>query len=168
MSKIESFLYRRFIGIEGNVDEYKEKEITKKLSIGTVLVFYLIAIFMGINLIMDLKNNTISFGTISLFIIFEFLSFYIVIILRKNKLDETECYSIEEYKTKIKKLKKTCFFAGLIWGVQMLIWMQIIMPYILGENINLTLYSIMIWTFSSILFGIIMYFFSKSKLKKEF
>ncbi|HHX68093.1 MAG: DUF3278 domain-containing protein [Miniphocaeibacter sp.] len=168
MNKFENFLYKRFIGFNNNRDEYQEKEINKKLALGYIFAFYMILVLMMISFIIDTVNHTISFGTVALFLLLEFISLYIFIGIRKNKIDTTECYSQEEYRLAIKKLKKNSLFIGIFWGVSIFLFTEMLSPFLTGENFNIKFFSIIIYSIGGFIFGTIMYFLEKSKLKKEF
>lgn len=167
MNKFEKFMYKRFIGFD-NRDEYQEKEINKKLALGCIFSFYLLIIFTAISLVVDTINHTISFGTIALFLLLEFISIYVFIGFRKSKVDTTECYSEEEYKLEIKKLKKSNLFGGIFWGISMFVFMEMLRPFLTGESFYINFFNILVWSIGGFIFGTAMYFIEKRKLKKEF
>ncbi|RCW63078.1 hypothetical protein [Saliterribacillus persicus] len=158
----------RFIGVVDDRDEYQRYEIYKQLAYSGILLWYLSMLLMFINLIIDTIQNTLSFATPSLFIINMGYAIMAIVKIRKKDLDEIDCASTEEYIEKKKALKKASSLAGFQFGLFMLIFIEFVSPYLVAGEIDVRWWNILIWIFSGLFFGIIMYWFSKSKLQKHF
>lgn len=91
-----------FINTVNDRDEYQLREIYKELAFSGILLWYLTLLIMFISLIIDTVNNTLNFSTIVLFLLVMVYSINIVLRLRKKRLDDTDCASLEEYKDKKK------------------------------------------------------------------
>lgn len=161
-------ILNRFIGVQDDRDEYQLYEIHKELAFSGIMLWYLTILLMTISLIIDTIYNTLSFATPSLFIVNMIYAILTLIKIRKKQLDETDCASIEEYDKKKKQLKKSSFIAGIQWGLSMLILMEYVFPYLSTGKLNLEWWNVLIWLSGGMLFGITMYWFSKSKLQKHF
>lgn len=70
------------------------------------------------------------------------------------------------YFTQVKKLRKQIIIASIQWGGSMFVWMEYILPTLLGERINIELFQIFVLLCSTTFFGISCYIIAKSKLEK--
>lgn len=161
-------LLTSFIGSIDDRDEYQQQEIYKELALSGMLLWSLSMLIMFISLIIDTMNHTLSFSTSALLIINMIFAVTISFKLRKKHLDSTDCASLEEYQQKKKQLKKASTFAGVLWGVSMLILMQYVFPYLSTGEIDISWQNVLIWGAGGIFFGLISYRFSKSKLQIHF
>lgn len=165
---IKKQLYNNFIGAIDDRDEYQKQEINRELAVAGMGLFSFVIIFMFILLIIDTINNTLSVGTIGLFVIIYLYSLYIIIKLRKNKLNDTECSSEQNYKLMKKSLKKQGVKAGFMWGFFMLVTNTYLLPFLDTGNSNASWFDFILWSVMGSLFGIIMYLFAISKLQKVY
>ena len=166
MKRLKKKLFKHYIGYVDERDEYQKSEIYKILAITNMYSFYLISILMTGSLIFDSINHRFTFGTIALFFIQQFNAYYISIKLRKSGVDSTEFYDDTTYLLQLKKSKKQAIMAGTQWGLGMLITMDYIFPALEGEQIRLSLISVIVWACAGAFFGGFMYLFGKSKIKK--
>ncbi|MCG2353485.1 DUF3278 domain-containing protein [Staphylococcus epidermidis] len=157
-----------FINTVDDRDEYQLREIYKELAFSGILLWYLTLLVMFISLIIDTINNTLNFSTIALFLLVMVYSINIVLKLRKKRLDDTDCASLEEYKDKKEKLKKKSTIAGITWGVFMFIMMQYIFLFLSYGSIDVSWWDVLIWGIAGLAFGTIIYWSSVSKLQKHF
>lgn len=157
-----------FINTVNDRDEYQLREIYKELAFSGILLWYLTLLIMFISLIIDTVNNTLNFSTIALFLLVMVYSINIVLRLRKKRLDDTDCASLEEYKDKKEKLKKKSTIAGITWAVFMFIMMQYIFPFLSYGSIDVSWWGVLIWGIAGLAFGTIIYWSSVSKLQKHF
>lgn len=123
---------------------------------------------MMISLINDLVQQTVSFMTPTLLIVNIGYSGVIMMRLNKKGWISTDCATPEEYEINIHKLKRSSTFRGISWGLIMLLWMEYLMPLISREDINFSWIGIISWGIGGLLFGIAIYFISKSKLEKHY
>jgi Protein of unknown function (DUF3278) len=165
---VKNQILNRFIGVLDDRDEYQLFEIHKQLAFSGILLWYLSMILMFISLVIDTIQNTLSFATPSLFIINMVYAVMTLIRLRKQHLDETDCATIEEYEEKKKQLKKTSYIIGFQWGLFMVVFMEYVSPYLSTGEIDVSWSGILIYALGGIFFGMTLYLFSKSKLKKHF
>lgn len=166
MKRLEEKLFKYYIGYLDERDEYQQSVIYKIIAKVNMYSFYLISILMMGSLIFDSINHRFTFGTVALFFIQQFNAYYISIKLRKSGVDSTEFYDDTTYLLQLKKAKKQAIMAGTQWGLGMLIMMDYIFPALEGEQIRLSLISVIIWTCGGAFFGGFMYLFGKLKLKK--
>jgi Ca2+/Na+ antiporter len=157
-----------FIGTIEDRDEYQLREIYKELAFSGILLWYLLLLLMFTSLIIDTIHNTLNFSTIALFVLTMIYAVNIVSRLRKKRLDDTDCASIEEYKVKKRQIKKKSTFLGIIWGVFMLVMMQYIFPFLSYGSIDISWRYVLIWGIAGLAFGTIIYWSSVSKLQKHF
>lgn len=161
-------IINHFIGAIDNRNEYQQQEIYKELAFSGILLWYLTMSLMFISLIIDTIQNTLSLATPLLLVINMIYAIIVMIRIRKKHLDETDCASIEEYEEKRKQLKKASSLAGIQWGLFMLILMEYVSPYLSTGEIDVRWWGILTWALGGMFFGMIMYWLSKSKLKKRF
>lgn len=161
-------LLKRFIGAIDDRDEFQLQEIHKELAFSGILLWYLTMLLMFASLVVDTIHNTLTFITPALLIINMVYAINVVSKLRKKHLDDTDCASIEEYKEKKKRLKKSSTIAGVAWGIFMLILMQYIFPYLSTGDIDVSWWDVLIWIFAGVCFGTAIYWLSRSKLRKHF
>jgi predicted membrane protein len=157
-----------FIGAADNRDEYQLREIYKTLAFSGIFLWYLTLLLMFISLIIDTVHNTLNFSTIALFVLTMVYAINVVLKLRKERLDDTDCASLDEYKVKKRHIKKKSIFTGVLWGVFMLVMMQYIFPYLSDGSIDINWWSVLIWCLAGLAFGTIIYWNSVSKLQKYF
>ncbi|GAB4074675.1 hypothetical protein GCM10028778_21780 [Barrientosiimonas marina] len=161
-------LLNRFIGTMDDRDEYQRHEIHKMLASSGALLWIVTMLLMLFSLIMDTIHNKMSFITPALFIINMAYAFNITVRLRKNRLDDTDCASPEEYRVKKRQLIKSSALSGLLWGFLMLFMMEYLFPYLETGDLAMSWSNTLIWVVAGIIFGLIMYLFGKSKLNKPF
>ncbi|MEH7461580.1 DUF3278 domain-containing protein [Bacillus thuringiensis] len=159
-------IYLNFIGAMSERDEYQKQEINKELAVAGVLLWYLNMLVMVIMLVVDTIHNTISIGTIIVFVVNMIYVNYLIWKVQKKRLNETECATEEEYLERKKQLKKSGLKAGLLWGFQMFVLMCYIFPYLGSEEISVSLYDVIIWGCGGVFFGLSMYGIGLLNLKK--
>lgn len=165
MKNISDKWLRRFVGFAGERDEYQEKMIYKVLGNANVLTFYLLSVGMLASFIWDALHDQISLGTVMLFLIQQINSVYTLHHLKKYKANQTDFYDEESFVAYVKQLKKKFSLIGLQWGVWMFVWLHIIFPFLYGDPVDISLFDVGTIVVSSILFGVLTYYFSKSKLR---
>ncbi|MFC6653480.1 DUF3278 domain-containing protein [Paenibacillus rhizoplanae] len=166
LSNMEKRMLKPFVGYMEERDEYQRGEIHRVLAGACMHALYLTSGLMLISLIMDTIHHTFTFGTMALFIVQQFVAYYILIRLRKTGVAETE-YDIDaDYEKTIKALKKKFFLAGAQWGFTMLVLMEFLFPALAGEKIEIHLFNILVWCIMGAAFGIITYFLQKRNIKK--
>ncbi|WP_020061744.1 DUF3278 domain-containing protein [Bacillus sp. 123MFChir2] len=159
-------IYLNFIGAMSERDEYQKQEINKELAVAGVLLWYLNMLVMVIMLVVDTIHNTISIGTIIVFVVNMIYVNYLIWKVQKKRLNETECATEEEYLERKKQLKKSGLKAGLLWGFQMFVLMCYIFPYLGSEEISISRYDVIIWSCGGVFFGLSMYGIGLLNLKK--
>lgn len=166
MKRLEEKLFKRYIGYIDDRDEYQKSVIYMILAKLNMYLFYLTSILMLISLLFDTIHHRFTFGTFALFFIQQFNAYYILIKLRKSRVDITEFYDNNTYQNQLKKLKKQSSVAGIQWAFFMIVMNNYILPTISGDSIILNLNSFIIWILGGVFFGVIIYFFGKVKIKK--
>ena len=162
---IEKKLLKRFVGYIDDRDEYQQKMIYKILANANMMTFILLMVCMMISFIWDAWHQTVSLGTIFLFLIQQFNSYYVLAKTKKFDVVKTEVFDEETYKKELNKIKKGAILSGINWGISMFAWMEFLFPLILNDPIELKWFNICVWFIASILFGGSMYVVGKGKLK---
>ncbi|ENQ3078387.1 DUF3278 domain-containing protein [Bacillus cereus] len=165
-NKWKEKIYLNFIGAMSERDEYQKQEINKELAVAGVLLWYLNMVVMAILLVVDTIHNTISIGTIIIFVVNMIYVNYLIWKVQKKRLNETECATKEEYLERKKQLKKSGLKAGILWGFQMFVLMCYIFPYLGSNEISVSLYDVIIWSCGGAFFGLSMYGIALLNLKK--
>ncbi|MEK5447620.1 DUF3278 domain-containing protein [Paenibacillus sp. FSL R7-0331] len=165
LNNLEKRMLKPFVGYLEERDEYQQGEIHKILASACMHAFYVTTALMLISLIVDTINGTFTFGTIALFIVNQFVAYYIQIRLKKTGIAETEYDAEADYERTILRLKKKFIFAGAQWGFTMLILMEFLLPALAGEKLEIHLFSILIWLLAGAAFGICTYFLQKRNIK---
>ena len=161
-------LFNHFIGAIDARDESQQQEIYKELAFTSILLYYVTMALMMISLINDLVLQTVSIMTPILLVVN--IGYSVLIMKRLNRKEwlVTDCATPEEYEINVRRLKRSNTFGGISWGLMMLLWMEYLMPLISREEINFSWIGVIIWGIGGVLFGIAMYFVSKSKLEKHY
>ena len=165
---MKNSILNHFIGAFDERDEYQKQEIYKELALSGMIFYYLSMLLMVVSLVIDTFNNEMSIITPILVILNIGYSGYIGYRLRKKQLDTSDCATPEEYNAKKAKLKRSCIIASIQWGLSMVVMMEYIFPFIGGEDLSLSWFSILVWIIGGIAFGFFLYLMSKSKLQKQF
>ncbi len=165
-NKWKEKLYLNFIGAMSERDEYQKQEINKELAVAGVLLWYLNMLVMVIMLVVDTIHNTLSIGTIIVFVVNMIYATYLMRNIKKKNLNDTECATKEEYLEKKKKLKIDSLKAGMFWGGTMFILMSYIFPYLRSGEISVSSFNIIIWSCGGAFFGFSMYGIALLNLKK--
>lgn len=79
MKQTEQKLLKHFVGLIDDRDEYQQKMIYKVLADANMITFILLTMSMMISFIWDAWHHIISLGTIFLFLIQQFKSYYILL-----------------------------------------------------------------------------------------
>lgn len=161
-------IINRFIGVIDNRDEYQKQEIFKELAFSGIILYFFTIILMVGSFVIDTINNEISLITPALIILNIAYAGFITMRLNKKQLDVTDCVTPEEYELKKSKLKKSSTFAGLQWGLSMLLLMEYIFPLIGREKITFSWIQVIPWCLGGVAFGVCIYAFSNSKLRKHY
>lgn len=165
MNHLENKLLQRYVGYFGERDEYQEAKIYEILASSNILTFYLTTALMMISLIWDSIHQQYTLGTILLFGLQQFNSYYILFKLRKYKVQQTEFYDEKSYTSALKSLRTRSFWAGLQWGLSMFFLMTIVFPMLWHDPIKVGWIPILIWLLAGLFFGVSIYLISKSQLK---
>ncbi|MDA1586606.1 DUF3278 domain-containing protein [Bacillus cereus group sp. TH230-1LC] len=168
MMKIEwkERVYNSFVGTMSERDEYQKQEINKELSVAGIGLWWLNMLVMLIMLLVDTMNHTISIGTILVFLSNMIYANYLAFKFKKKGLSDTECATKEEYLQHKNKLRKAGLKAGLLWGFQMFVFMNYILPYVGSEEISISLFKVVIFICGGGFFGLTMYVIGLLNLKK--
>ena len=161
-------IFNHFIGAIDDRDEYQQQEIYKELAFSGIILYYLLMLLMGTSLIIDLVQQTFSLITPILLIVTIGYSGFLMKRLNKKEWMATDCATPEEYEMNVHRLKRSSTLAGISWGLMMLLWMEYLMPLISREEISFSWVGVISWGIGGVFFGIMMYFFAKSKLEKHY
>ncbi|KXT59131.1 DUF3278 domain-containing protein [Lactococcus sp. DD01] len=163
---------RRFYGIAGDFDEYKEKEVNK---IGNnafmgLWWYFMIANFIACLFAFKYPLQTLwTYIGVNLFVSVFVVGTYLIIASQKSKLNDVEVEKID-FQTAKKNVLISGILAGLYFGISM---------YFLGalinwmsENENIVSYihtprNLIISIFQAIFFGGFMYVIGRFRIKKQ-
>ena len=161
-------IFNHFIGAIDARDEYQQQEIYKELAFTGILLYYMTMALMMISLINDLVQQTFSIMTPILLVVNIGYSALIMKRLNKKEWMATDCATPEEYELNVRKLKRSSTFAGISWGLAMLLWMEYLMPLISREEVSFSWIGVISWGIGGVFFGVAIYFVSKSRLEKHY
>ena len=110
MDKFSQILFNWFTQNPTGRDEREQGVLEHKLAVMFLLTYITIVILGTISLVIDMKRETVNFGTICLLALSVILTFVSLWINRRNRLDELKAHSAEEYKQWVKKHAIKCSF----------------------------------------------------------
>ncbi|MEN2465496.1 DUF3278 domain-containing protein [Ornithinibacillus sp. JPR2-1] len=161
-------MLNHFIGVMDNRDEYQQQEIYRELAFSGMLLWSLSMLLMLVSIVVDTIQNTLSIATPALLVINMIYAFYITLRMRKKGLDSTDCASNEEYKEKMKYLRKKCTYVGILMGLTLLVFNQYLFPYLSTGEMDASWANLFSCVIAGLFFGLVMYWYSKSKLQRHF
>ncbi len=159
---------RAIFGSINERDEYQQKRINSDLAGGLMGSIYLLLFLIGINLFLDNGKSSVSFSTICLALVTELMGFYIIFVLRKNGLDNTETYSESDDYQKRVRAKQKAVFSGITFCLGLLFLTDLVPSYRQAEVIQFSFFDSLGWLVSSILVGSFVYAFLRMETKKEY
>lgn len=131
MDKFSQILFNWFTQNPTGRDEREQGVLEHKLAVMFLLTYITIVILGTISLVIDMKRETVNFGTICLLALSVILTFVSLWINRRNRLDELKAHSAEEYKQWVKKAcNKMLVFRRLFCNGDVYYY-GVIFPYIL-------------------------------------
>lgn len=163
---------KRFYGIAGDYDEYKEKEVTRignNAFIG-LWWYFLISTPLACLFAFQYPKETLwIYISLNFFVCIFVVGTYIIIASQKSRLNDVE---VEESDLRI--AKKKALRVGILSGIQFGVGMYFLGALINGvtENENIILYfhtpkNLIISIFQAIFFGGLMYLIARFRIKKE-
>lgn len=171
-SRLKIKLIKKFYGISGEFDEYKEKEINR---IGNnafmgLWLYFLFSNFIAFLFAVKHPIETLwVYLGLNTFIIIYIVSFYVIIASQKNKLNDVE---IE--KENLKPMKKKILKSGILTGLQFGIIFHLLGGLMNWATDNESFIKYITSTkniFSSVLsaifFGLVMYLVARFRVKSE-
>ena len=167
MDKFSQILFNQFTQNPTGRDEREQGVLEHKLAVMFLLTNISIVILGTISLVIDMKRETVNFGTICLLALSVILTFVSLWINRRNRLDELKAHSAEEYKQWVKKLAIKCSFFVVYFATVMFIITGVIFPYIFNDGFNFK-EQLIKCAISDVLFGGIMFIYYMIMLKKEY
>ncbi|BAQ56709.1 conserved hypothetical protein [Lactobacillus acetotolerans] len=168
MKNWKNKLMQNYLGYPGKRDEYQKSKINEILANDSMLSYYLIVVLMLISFIWDIMHQTITVGTMLLFVAVYFNSAYLTFKLKKYRVLETEFTNKEKYKAALKNAKYRSFWSGIFFGFTMLVLNCYIFPLLSNEALEtgwLVLFKSGICLLAGLAFGFCMYFMMKNKIK---
>lgn len=121
MDKFSQILFNWFTQNPTGRDEREQGVLEHKLAVMFLLTYITIVILGTISLVIDMKRETVNFGTICLLALSVILTFVSLWINRRNRLDELKAHSAEEYKQWVKKHAIKCSFFVVYFATVMFI-----------------------------------------------
>ncbi len=147
------------------VDPTREAEIDRILAALAVNLFYLTTGLMLISLLLDLWiRQSVSFGTVALLGVQQFSAWYVLLRVRRTGLLARRVETPDEYRLALARLRRTAALSGLVWGVLMLLLMNVGLPLLTGEPVRMAWFQLLIWLLGGAAFGLGMYLWQKRRL----
>ncbi|PNZ28900.1 Uncharacterised protein [Staphylococcus petrasii] len=166
MANFRDKMINRVIGTTSERDEREQQEIYAQFTTAFLITYFGLLILAIISLINDFVVQRINIPTIGIFLLFFVVNIFLLIGIRKKKLDENRVYSKEEYQQLLKKHKMSCVLAIVIFSAFMMLF-DLIRLYFSHEPIEL---GILFFKniIAGLIFGLLAYFLGKSKIIKEY
>lgn len=165
MKDLENKWLQRYVGYQGERDEYQKSKIFEILAHANMLMFYLTTALMMVSFIWDAIHQQYTLGTFLLLGLQQFNSYYVIFKTKKYGVQQTEFYDEKSYTLASKSLRKKSLWAGLNWGFSMFIVMTIVFPTLWHDSIRISWWNVLIYLVGGTFFGGTMYLISKSQLK---
>lgn len=167
---------RRFYGIAGQFDEYREQEINKigNKSFMMLTIYNMLSVFVAWLGLMSSLDKELTFASyiICNFVVLLGIFGYIAIKVYRLKLDQVEVYNDTQYGQLMRKSKKSFVLGGLFFFVGTRV-LSIIMNLVDAKN-QLSLMDLVLspkdniqMLISTALFIIFMYILTKARIKKD-
>lgn len=163
-------MIKKAYDISGPLDEYKRSEINR-IGNNAFMMLWLYLLFTSFCtlLVISLTNIDAYDISLSLSLLLSNLIFsidiiggYVIYATRKAKLSEIDV-TVDNYPKQKRLLKKKSALQGISWGMSMFLIMGAISP---NFSSLFSWISFVIWLISGALFGLIMYWYHASNLKK--
>ncbi|MCJ1655502.1 DUF3278 domain-containing protein [Staphylococcus sp. NRL 16/872] len=167
MNKFNEKLFNWFTQNFTGRDEREQGVLEHNLAIMFLLTYIVIAILSFISFLVDVTKNTISFGTVSLLVLFAILTIVSLYINRRNRLDESKVYSRKEYQRLLKKTAIKGVFLVFYFAIIMFILTGVVFPYIFNEAPHF-LRQFVTCCISGLMYGGIMFIYYVLMIKKEY
>ncbi|MGX0825704.1 magnesium-transporting ATPase (P-type) [Staphylococcus epidermidis] len=158
-------LIARLVGFKTKRDEREKLIIHKAFSNVMSYSFIIINVLLFINLIIDMKNKSLSFGTMSLLFIVLFISIVSIFKLNRKDVNKDKVMTQKEYENLLSNLKIQTVMV-IIFFFCMSYMFKILSNLFLNKNI-FSLWDIIIYLISGVIFGIVCYLIGKRKIKVE-
>ncbi|QHW38305.1 hypothetical protein GZH82_13760 [Staphylococcus ursi] len=154
------------LGFIQDRDEREEQMVYEKMTNLFLSSFWILLLFLLISGTVDAYHNTITVGSFLLFTFSVFIISSILIILRKSGLDKEVVYSEEEYQSMLKKVR---FRSALAFGLFLLLslFFNILFKMIVYKELNFDHVNFLVWMIIGILYGLVSYYYAKSKITIE-
>lgn len=165
MDKFSQILFNWFTQNPTGRDEREQGVLEHKLAVMFLLTYITIVILGTISLVIDMKRETVNFGTICLLALSVILTFVSLWINRRNRLDELKAHSAEEYKQWVKKHAIKCSFFVVYFATVMFIITGLSSLYF-NDGFDFK-EQLIKCAFSGVLFGGIMFIYYMIMLKKN-
>ncbi|MBT9672679.1 DUF3278 domain-containing protein [Secundilactobacillus kimchicus] len=158
-------LFNVFWGIQGNLDEAQQRQLSELSVKGLTFSLVLNTILLLVSFVNDLYNKTFSLGTGLLTALLLITSLYTVILLRKSFVNIYEAASEAEYKRTIYTIKVRSMLQSIIFILALSLTFTVVDLYVFSEG-HMVALDLLICFVTGILFGVTIYFISKTKIKK--
>ncbi|WP_278926062.1 hypothetical protein [Staphylococcus auricularis] len=166
MDKFKQSWKKRTLGLISERDEREEQIINSRLATVLLASYWLILFFMLLSFVFDAYMHTFSMGTFLLLALLLIESIAIIFSLKNADVDKEVVYSHTEYKIMLKKLKFQCVVASILFiGIALLL--NMLFQFISQQHIVVADLNIVGWLIGGVIFGVLSYFFAKSKIKIE-
>ncbi|UDI77006.1 hypothetical protein HYI43_02145 [Staphylococcus taiwanensis] len=166
MTKFRDKMINRIIGTTTERDEREKEQIYTQFTSAFLITYFGLLVLAIVGVINDMFVRQVTIPTIGIFLLFFIANVSLLIGIRKHNLDKDYVYSQKEYQILLRKHKMSCIFAGIMFGVMTTIF-NLMGLYFSHQPIDIG-FLILNVSFSTIVFGVLSYFFGKRKIIKEY
>lgn len=156
----------RMLGFMQGRDEREEQLINEKMTYLFLISFWILLLFLFISLAVDAYQNTLSVGTVLILVLVLFNAVSVLITLKKADVYKEVVYSQEAYHAMLKKVRFQCIFASVLFLVISLL-INILFAFLSHQRLTFSDINFLGWLIGSSLFGIVSYYYAKSKITIE-
>ncbi|QUM66938.1 hypothetical protein [Staphylococcus delphini] len=156
----------RMLGFMQGRDEREEQLINEKMTYLFLNSFWILLLFLFISFAVDAYQNTLSVGTVLILVLVLFNAVSVLITLKKADVYKEVVYSKEAYHAMLKKVRFQCIFASVLFLVISLL-INILFAFLSHQRLTFSDINFLGWLIGSILFGIVSYYYAKSKITIE-
>lgn len=157
-------LINRVFGLTATSDEYRQKELFRIIAFSSAVVWIIATVYLIVRVSMILLTETRpSADLIFIAAIWYFYSLYLIVKVRKKKLDTIDVEEAE-YPQQVRQLKRGSVKWGLFFGTGLIVGPAIIDLLTTGTTDMLKWNSLLGASVGGLLFGLFGYVYGKSRL----
>ncbi|ADC86550.1 hypothetical protein H6Y62_01820 [Staphylococcus lugdunensis] len=166
MNKFKNKMINSLLGTIGDKDEREIAIINAKFTTVFLTAYVLLFCLLLLGVILDAMHDTISVLTMAITIVFLIINIQTLVLMRKEKLDDLTVYSDKEYVQLIKKLKRQSVVGGFFFGALTTLF-DMVFRFFNDTDVTVW-FAVSKNILPGLVFGVLAYFFAKSKVRKDY